>query len=194
MSKNDIQIKKAKLTLEDGTTVLIDVVVASAGTTVNTYLNLMPTSIDTNGGVYNGIGWKGDARLSASSGSVKESTEYAAVTGFIPAKKGDIVRFKFSSTSTCWDGNGVNSGWNVIAYYSNSFIWLGSACPLQSGGVYYGVCNAENSPVTGSVQNSGIVSFTVPADDNISYVRLSFSDANKEGIENLIVTVNQEIT
>ena len=64
VSKNDISIKKAQLTLEDGTTVLIDVVVASAGTTIQSYTNQVPKSIDTDGSIYNGVGYKIDTRLS----------------------------------------------------------------------------------------------------------------------------------
>lgn len=194
VKKADVQIKKAQLTLEDGTTVLIDVVVASAGTTIQTYRNLMPTSIDTDGSVYNGIGWKGKTRLSASTGSVNDNTNNAAITGFIPVKKGDIVRFKFSDTSTCWDQNPNNKGWNIIAYYDSAFTWLGSACPLQSAGSRYGIVETADNVCTGSVADGGIVSFTVPNNDNIGYLRLSFSDWRNEGLSNLIVTVNEEIT
>jgi hypothetical protein len=196
VSKNDIQIKKAQLTLEDGSSVLIDVVVASAGTTINKYLNFVPTSIDTDKSVYNKDstpGWKGQTRLSASSGSVKEDTSGASITGFFKVKAGDIVRFKFNKNVTVWDQAGAfNPGWNIISYYNGSFTWLGSICPLQSNSVY-GICTAADTS-SGSVANGGVVSFTVPANSNIEYLRLSFSDQNNSGLSSLIVTVNQEIT
>ena len=194
MRKTDVQVKKAQLTLEDGSTVLIDVVVASAGTTIQKWINLIPTSIDTDKSVYNGTGWKGDTRLSASSGSVKENTTGASITGFIPVKKGDVVRFKFTTANhQLWDAGSMNLGWNIIAYYDSSFTWLGSSCPLQSGGQIYGICTAADHS-TGSSVNGGIVSFTVPSNTDIAYVRLSFGDQSFEGLSSLIVTVNQEIT
>lgn len=188
--KNDISIKKAQLTLEDGTKMLIDVIVASAGTTIATYTNQMPLSIDTDRSVYNGTGWKGSTRLSASSGSVKADTSGAAITGFIPVKNGDVVRFKYTGTNILWDTITINNGWNMMAYYDSTFTWLGSACPLQ--GSQYGICTASDYS-TGSVADGGIVSFTVPANNNIAYVRISFSISNPEDLSGLIVTVNEEI-
>ena len=190
VSKNDISVKKAKLTLEDGTILLIDVVVASEGTTIITYTNRMPISIDTDKSVYNGTGWKSDTRLSASSGSVKADTNGGAITGFIPVKKGDIVRFRYTGSLKLWDKSTVNEGWNIISYYNASFAWLGSACPVQ--GSEYGICT-KNDYSTGSVADGGIVSFTVPANDNIAYLRLSFSIDSPEDLSGLIVTVNEEI-
>lgn len=193
VSKKDISVKKAKLTLEDGTILLIDVVVASDGTTIITYTNQMPISIDTDKSVYNSKGWKGNTRLSASSGSVKESTSGASIIGFIPVKAGDVVRLKSKTNINIWDQSGTfNPGWNIIAYYNSSFTWLGSICPLQSNSVY-GICTAANTSA-GSIANGGVVSFTVPTNSNIEYLRLSFADPDNSGLENLIVTVNQEIT
>ena len=193
LSNEGVSFRRAKLNLADGTTIEIDVLTAVNGTVIIPYINQMPISIDTDKSVYNGKGWKGNTRLSGSSGSVKESTQYAAITGFIPVKKGNIGRFKFSAPSTCWDGTTVNDGWNIVAYYDSSFGFVGSICPLQSNGVVYGSCTLADKP-TGSIKDGGIVSFTVPALDNIAYVRLSFSDPSSEGLGNLIVTVNEEIT
>lgn len=200
VKKNDIQIKKAKLTLEDGATVLIDVVVASAGTTIQTYLNLLSSAIDTDGSVYNKDstpGWKGQTRLSASSGNVNAGTSGASITGFIPVKAGDIVRFKSDGNANIWDQCGNFSlGWNTIAYYkgkSNSFSWLGSCCPVQSNTSVYGICTVADNTFTGTAANGGVVSFTVPANADIEYLRLSFADQYDKGLADLIVTVNQEI-
>ena len=194
LRKTDITTKKAQLTLEDGTTVLIDVVVASAGTTIQTWLNLVTTSIDTDGSVYNGTGWKGKTRLSASSGGVKESTSGASITGFIPVKAGDVVRFKFTENVSVWDQAGAfNPGWNIMAYYNSSFTWLGSCCPVQSASSVYGICTTADNVANGSVANGGVVSFTVPNNSNIEYLRFSVSDVNNAGLASLIVTVNEEI-
>ena len=193
VSKNDVAIKKAKLTLEDGTILLIDVVVASAGTTIVSYTNQMPISIDSDGSVYNATGWKGTTRLSGSSGSVKEGTSGASITGYIPVAAGNTVRFKLKNNVRVWDQSTINPGWNIMAYYDSTFKWLGSCCPLESSTSVYGICTTANNVANGSVANGGVVSFTVPANNSIGYLRLSFSDSENSGISSLIVTVNEEI-
>lgn len=198
LSNEGVSFKRAKLPLADGTILEIDVLTALNGTVVIPYINQMPISIDSDGSVYNGTGWKDDTRLSASSGSVKDSTDYASITGFIPVKPGDTVRFKFTdSKADTWDTSTVNTGWNIMAYYNSSFIWLGSACPLQSASSYYGICGAADNVFSGTVADGGIVSFTVPSNSNIAYLRLSFAweyYAPVQDLSSLIVTVNQEIT
>ena len=62
--------------------------------------NLVPTSVDTDGSIFNGKGYKDESRLN-SSGAVTGQAESTA-TGFIEAKKGDTfqitgVRFGISS-------------------------------------------------------------------------------------------------
>lgn len=60
---------------------------------VVTYTNVLPTSIDTDGSVYNGVGYKANVRWSTSSNA--ESTyEGAYLSGYISAPAGDIVRLK----------------------------------------------------------------------------------------------------
>ena len=198
LSNEGISFKRAKLPLADGTILEIDVLTALNGTVVIPYINQMPISIDSDGSVYNGTGWKDDTRLSASSGSVKESTDYASITGFIPVKPGDTIRFKFTdSRADTWDTSTVNPGWNIMAYYNSSFVWLGSACPLQSASSYYGICGAADNVFSGTVADGGIVSFTVPTNSNIAYLRLSFAweyYTPVQDLSSLIVTVNQEIT
>ena len=192
LNAEGVTFKRAKLPLADGTILEIDVLTALDGTIVIPFVNQVPISIDTNKLVYDDDGWKGRTRLSASSGGVKEDTDFAAITGFIPVKKGDIVRMKILEDVLQWDKSTIYESWNIIAYYDSSFKWLGSLCPLQVGGQVYGICTAENQP-TGLTANGGIVSFTVPSNDNIAYVRLSVADQKNVGLSSLVVTVNEEI-
>lgn len=193
LDNTGISFRKARLPLADGTTLEIDVLTALNGTVVVPFVNRVPISIDTNGEVYDDDGWKAQTRLSASSGSVKDEP-YAAITGFMSVKAGDTVRFKYNGAGTCWDTNTLNTGYSIIAYYDSSFTWLGSICPLQDGGngTPYGICTREDKS-TGSVANGGIVSFTVPANTDIAYVRLSFACSTDVKLSDLIVTVNEEI-
>lgn len=187
MLKADMSTKKAQLTLEDGTVVLIDVLVASEGTVVQTYTNQMPISTDASGAVYNGTGWKGNARISGSAGTEKDAT-YSAAIGFVPVKPGDVVRFKITDSTAIWDTDASSTS-NVIAYYNASHTWLGSLTIQPS---VYGICTNADAP-TGSAADGGVVSFTVPSNTNIAFVRISMV-ANTSNISNLIVTVNEEIS
>lgn len=178
--------KKAQLTLADGSVVLIDVYVASEGVAVQTYTNQMPISTDAAGAVYNGTGWKGGVRLSGSAGTEKDAT-YSAAIGYVPVKAGDIVRFKTTDDTAIWDTDASSTS-NVVAYYDASHGYLG-ALTIQPS--VYGICANEDMP-TGSAAGGGVVSFTVPANSSIAYVRISMV-ANTSDISGLIVTVNQEI-
>lgn len=164
----------------------------------NAYTNQMPISIDTSKNVYNGTGWKGQYRLSSSSGSEK-SADNTGITGFIPVKSGDIVRFKDGGDNQrlLWNESAMTTGNCAIVYYNASFGWLGSVT-LQPA--YYGICGTDATGIagvdpTGTTDKGGIVTFTVPNNSNIAYVRLSMSctATNGSDLADIIVTVNQEI-
>ena len=67
------------------------VITATANAVQTSYTNQLPISTDTDGTVYNGIGYKADSYLS--SGNVGTKSGYYA-TGFIPVKAGDTIYFK----------------------------------------------------------------------------------------------------
>lgn len=171
----------------------VSIIVAAVAEVVERYTNQMPISIDADKGVYNGKGWKAGCRLSSSSGTEKTDTDYSGVTGFMPVKSGDVVRFKDSSELQLllWNEPG-QSGSNNIVYYDKSFAWLG-AFTLQPA--YYGICAAGND-TTGTTDKGGIVTFTVPNNSEIAYVRITIGGSRSSGedIQYLIVTVNEEIT
>ena len=184
MMKSDIFIKKAKLTLEDGSEVLIDVVVASEGTTILGYTNQVPLSTDTDGSIFNGVGYQTDYRLS-SSGATKAET-YSAVTGFIPAQAGDVVRI-----SGC--------GWhharatNYLCAYKADRSFLGAVTSnetMYSTQIYSSVSLGEE-----------MATVTLADVADIAYIRVSSVNdgacdlclARTPGSD-MIVTINQEIT
>ena len=63
---------------------------------VDRYVNLLSWATDTDGTIYNGIGYKDTTRLSSSGGGNATSAASKAMctSGFIPAKVGDVVRIK----------------------------------------------------------------------------------------------------
>lgn len=175
----------------------VSISITAAVEVVDIYTNRMPTSIDSNGSVYNGTGWKGDTRLSASSGDEK-AHDYNGITGFINVKSGDVVRFKDSDKRLMWNETGMAAANCSIVYYDATFKWLG-AVTLQPA--YYGICGTNGAGVagvdpSGTTDKDGVVTFTVPNDTSIAYVRLSICCVSTNGsdLANLIVTVNEEIT
>lgn len=170
----------------------VSITVTAAKVVVNKYTNQMPVSIGTDGEVYNGTGWKGRTRIGSSSGDEKDD-EYCGVTGFIPVKSGDNVRFKDGGVNQwlLWNEPGQAYSNNIV-YYNASFAWLGG---LTLQPAYYGICKESDDP-TGTTADGGIVTFTVPNNADIAYVRLSIGGVHSAGndIQDVIVTVNEEIT
>ena len=56
------------------------------------YTNQIPISTDTDGSIYNGVGYQKGYRLNSSGMPSAQTPTY--ITGFIPCKTGDIIRFK----------------------------------------------------------------------------------------------------
>ena len=60
-----------------------------------TYTNLVPLSTDTDGSIFNGVGYKENVRLSSSGGISGSAQAGAVTTGFIPwGGDGDVIRIK----------------------------------------------------------------------------------------------------
>ena len=57
------------------------------------YTNLLPTATDTDGSIYNSIGYKTKTRLSGSSGSASDN-DINCASGFFSCKAGDVLRIK----------------------------------------------------------------------------------------------------
>lgn len=147
------------------------------------YTNQVPISIDTDGSIFNDIGWIGGYRV-RSTGGLAEA-EYTATTGYIPVSAGDIIRFKISQYGS-WDE--VHAG-NCMCYCSEDFTALGSFTQQPA---YYGICTAANSVIT---EADGIYSFIVPDNPDICYLRMSVRGTMADGSHgaSLIVAANESI-
>lgn len=185
MMKSDISTKKAQLTLEDGSKILVDVVVASEGTTIQTYTNQVPLSIDTNGSVFNGVGYQEGYRLSSSGATKAQEGSY--VTGFIPAKGEDIVRIFGCNWATTAHAH------NYICAYDANFTFIG-ALATASGATTLTVhgTNIGNGYEYDADENATI---TLAALDNIAYIRINSRGTSTLPVnpESMIVTINEEI-
>lgn len=185
MMKSDISTKKAQLTLEDGTKVLIDVVVASDGTTIQSYTNQIPLSIDTDGSVFNGVGYMAGYRLS-SSGATKEQ-EGSYVTGFIPAKGEDVVRIFGCNWATTAHAN------NYICAYDANFTFIGALA--TAAGATTLTIHGTDIRNGYEYDTEGNATITLAELDSIAYIRISSRGSSAlTAPESMIVTINEEIT
>lgn len=148
------------------------VITATANAVAASYTNQLPISTDTDGSVYNGVGYKANSYLS--SGNVGTKSGYF-VTGFIPAVAGDVLYFEnVGGTST--------NGYLRVAMYDSSKKYLSSR-------QYSPTTNAEYFTF-GSDGN--INTFTIAAGSyhaNVAYVRICGPYMGADSI----ITVNEPI-
>ena len=156
-----------------------------------TYTNLVPTSTDASGAVFNGVGYQDNARIN-SSGAVSTSNAVGATaTGFIKVSGGDTVRIKGGNfTSAENGGNNANS----IGVYDSAKKHLGTA---TAGGSAYGIFESTYSAYKFSSvveETTGVYKWVVPpSESGVEWIRLSSFTPNSAPGADLIVTVNEEI-
>lgn len=143
--------------------------------------------------IYNGgLGYKNGYRIR--SGGAEAASGATACTGFIPVKGGDVIRIKgwlrYQYPSAAANAiNAANSSYSNIGQIGNSnygiFASGGSAAAYNSSTI---IDNAN-----------GISSWVVPPDSTgVKFIRVSAfnnaPDLNEKVGEQLIVTINEEIT
>jgi hypothetical protein len=157
-------------------------------------VNLVPTSTDTDGSIYNGTGYKDNARLS-SSGSVSGSAQTGSVvTGFIPYAPYQTIRMKGAE----WLNATANyQGHYYLSFYNSSKALLSNAYMASSD---YSP-NTHGSDISVEYDStSGVTTFTWPDPSKTTGLTYRIKDAKYFRINaygkgsDLIITVNQEIT
>lgn len=154
------------------------------------YINMVPLSINSDGSIYNGVGYKDGYRIR--SGGAEGTQAGGTCTGFIPVSGGDTVRIYG------WDRiNFSGSAANAINVADASFANIGQVSNgnygiFASGGGYTAY---NNSTIVDGAD--GISSWVVPpAASGVAYIRVSAFDnivTDSLGAK-LIVTINEEIT
>lgn len=145
------------------------------------YTNLLPSAIDTDGSIYNGVGWKEGYRISSDGAPTGQDGSY--LTGFIPVKIGDVVHLK----NVKWQNGvttGLNSGNQRVSFYDANKAHLGQANAIGLGGTLSGVKDANGIWTQFTVKNFSGVTL-----DNAAYFRLNCAEISGESI----ITVNEEI-
>lgn len=143
----------------------------------SSYTNLVPTSIDSSGAVYNGTGYKQGYRLNSSGTETALST--ATCTGFMRCSYGDVIRV----FGLC-DSTAGNTG-NYIAFYDSSFTKVG-----VTGGQYADTYGSWEASGNGYLWTFDTSKFSVTG---FAYIRVSLEGIVAGEEESLIVTVNEEI-
>ena len=146
------------------------------------YTNLLPSAIDTDGSIYNGVGWQKGYRLGSDGAPVGQNDSY--LTGFIPVKFGDVVRLK----NVKWQygvTTGLNSGNQRVSFYDASKVHLGQAAAIGVGGMLAGVKDDNNIWTQFTVKN-----WTGVDVGSAAYFRLNCAEISGDSI----ITVNEEIT
>jgi hypothetical protein len=146
------------------------------------YTNLLPSATDTDGSIYNGVGWEKGYRLGSDGAPSVQNDSY--LTGFIPVKFGDVVHLK----NVKWQNGvttGLNSGNQRVSFYDANKVHLGQAAAIGVGGMLSGVKDDNNIWTQFTVKNWSGVTL-----DNPAYFRLNCAEISGDSI----ITVNEEIT
>lgn len=189
LDNTGISFRKALLPLADGTTLEIDVLTAIDGTVVIPYVNRVPISIDTDGSVFNDIGYMEGYRLS--SGGVTKELAYSAVTGYIPVTNGDIIRIYGCGWAT------IINALNYVCAYDENFNFIGAKCTTAGESVSI---STYGTSIFGeySIDDNCNITFTLNCTSDIAYIRVSSLGDGSSTQWNydpadMIVTVNEEI-
>jgi hypothetical protein len=147
-----------------------------------TYTNWLPISTDTDGSIYNDVGYADGYRINSSGNPSANSG--TCCTGFIPCKRGDVIRLKNIPITNNQYYNGI------VSYDSNkSFLYNCNGKSLNS------IADTDNKIVT--IDTSNISSGYLPSDT--AYVRIYFQHTSSEYIvpdwdyTQGVITVNEEI-
>jgi hypothetical protein len=153
------------------------------------YTNLVPTAIDTDGSVFDGIGYRDGYRLS-SSGSLS-AQDGTTTTGFIPVTGTGVIRMAGIPWIPAASADGASRS-SYISFFDSKFAVLGSYNVSVVSG------NQSNAPrgivtsATVTTDDNGVTTFAPVFSDasKIAYVRLNGWGSGAD----MIVTVNEEIT
>lgn len=160
-----------------------EVKITAAASKPVTYTNLVPTSTDETGAVYNEVGYRDMYALTSSGGEASTSVQFT-LTGFIPVKKGDTIRIGGSAAGRDY----TEYNWRV-SFYDSSYGFLQNRNGNQWAAT--GTYTAEDNGVHAWAPNQ------YACTDAVRFVRISCrtndsgtATANGAG---LIVTVNEPI-
>lgn len=151
--------------------------------------NLVPLSTDTDGSIYNGVGYKDGVRLSSSGGVSSTAQTGSVTTGFIPFTLTDVIRIRGAEWLSMTD---ADTGHYYLNFYDSGKTFITNGSVPASG---YAENYADALSVTYD-EATGVTTFGINEDSTFAttiaaaaYFRIN---AHGSGAD-LIVTVNEEI-
>lgn len=170
-------------------------------TAVPVYTNLVPTAIDTDKSIFNGVGYMDGYRLSSSKGTTSAQAG-STVTGFIRANPTDILRIsgvKFGSKDSADTQDGyVNVGFYCnVTFYDVNFNYIdvdGTKAYFQydgwktmdkAGGTYPVKLSYDAETGVTTIDYSGMTTIS-----DMAYIRINAAGNGAD----MIVTLNEPIT
>ena len=160
------------------------------------YTNRIPISTDVDGGIYNGTGYKPASRCNSSGEVVDldnaEASNPPFVTGFIPAKKGDVIRLKNCVIHATNDDTYTTETYGVGSFAIRSGLYDADKVSLAVFAYGYLGQGADTDKIAYTADSNGhVTEFTIVKSDT-AYVRLCLVPDGDHA--EAIVTVNEEIT
>ena len=160
------------------------------------HTNLVPASIDSDGSIFNGKGYRDGYRLSSSGGL--SSMSGGCVTGFIPVRSADLIRM----AGVSWY---AQLGYCYLAFYDSGFAVLGSInmyynadaqkYASTSRGIVKQNSTSDDTAYNYPSESNGVYTFdqyvfTSAADAaRVAYFRINGYGSGAD----MIVSVNEEI-
>lgn len=168
--------------------------VTPGGTTPN-FKNQVPISIDTDGSIFNGTGYKEDVRLS-SNGSISGTPVVGSVTsGFIPYTPGAIIRIKGVEFVGAKQ-NFCPSGHFYLNFYDKNFNYtehIGAANTYDDDDATVAQMSYDEATGACVIDTSGCIGNNSASASNVNRAKYIRINAYGKGAD-FIVTVNEEIT
>ena len=153
-----------------------------------TFTNLVPLSTDTDGSIFNGVGYKDNTRLSSSGGVSSSAQDGSVTTGFIPwnGADTDIIRLK----GVEWQGVAGKHYYLSCYDASKNFLAYFYAGDIESY-THVVVVTRENGVTTIDFNETyGTSNSTLQFFRQSKYIRIN---AEGRGAD-MILTINEEIS
>ena len=157
-----------------------DISITAVASKEATYTNLIPTSTDSSGAIFNTVGYKDGSRLN-SSGAETSDGNHMSVTGFIPYTQGQTIRL-----------GGANIAFNEYG----CMLYFYKADKSGIAGFDYNKVGNENFGVWDTTEEGSIFSLVPNASKipNVAYFRISASVRNAGDTgEGMIITLDERI-
>lgn len=140
------------------------------------FTNVLPQAIDTDGSVYNGIGYVKSGYYINSSGGVTAG-EYNGCTGFIPVKQGDVLYVENLQISN------ASNGYVAVCSYDSSFAYMAHRTGVDVA--------TEDYFFKYDALDNGF-KLTIKNRSTVAYVRLAYLRGDIG--ENPVISINTPIT